>query len=324
MQFPRPSLYLDFTRGVWPDLVKLTRTTAGSVFGPDGTMLIMPSGVLRLDHDPETSIPRGVLVEEARTNLFLNSLIDGTNLTTQDVTVTAQAYTVSFYGSGSITFSGAHVATLSGAGEYPKRVTLTFTPSAGTLTCTVTGDVKYAQIEAGAFATSFIPTAGAAATRAADVLSVATSAFPYNQNEGTLFCTANFAQASANSKFPNPIAAYEDVNNSIVVEGVQNTSSLYTVIKDGGVSQVAQTTGAFTAGTDVNIALAYAENDVAIGVDGEIAGEDTSCTIPDGIESLFIGTLSAAATQTFLNGHIKYIAYFQRRLADTDLQTLTR
>lgn len=109
----------------------------------------------------------GWLIETQRENLLLNS----ETLSSQDVTVTAQEYTLSFYGAGSIALSGVEVATLSGTGA-DDRVSLTFTPSAGTLTLTVSGSVTKAQLEAGGFATSYIVTTGATATREADQVSI--------------------------------------------------------------------------------------------------------------------------------------------------------
>jgi hypothetical protein len=49
------------------------------------------------------------------------------------------------------------------------------------------------QLELGAFPTSYIPTTGAAATRAADVASISGSNFSswYRQDEGTVFADCN-------------------------------------------------------------------------------------------------------------------------------------
>jgi hypothetical protein len=141
----------------------------------------------RFDHNPTTGESLGLLVEEQRTNLLLNTA----TLSTQSVTVTAAAHTLSFYGSGTVTLSGASTAGPAvGGGAFPARTTLTFTPSAGTLTLTVTGSVTSAQLEVGASPpTSYIPTTTAAATRAADVASITGTNFSswYRQDEGTIY-----------------------------------------------------------------------------------------------------------------------------------------
>ena len=91
-------------------------------------------------------VNEGLLLEsEARTNLLLNSA----TLATQDVTVTAVPHTVHFTGTGTITLTGASTAgplVGTGTGEN-NRVSLTFTPTAGTLTLTVSGTVTNAQLE---------------------------------------------------------------------------------------------------------------------------------------------------------------------------------
>jgi hypothetical protein len=117
----------------------------------------------------DASGPLGYLSEGSRANIFLNSDLIGTNLATQSITVTAAPWTVSFTGTGTITFSGAFVGSLAGSGA-STRVQQTFTPTAGLLTCTVTGTVIKAQAELGSFASTFIPTAATAVTRAADLL----------------------------------------------------------------------------------------------------------------------------------------------------------
>lgn len=79
-----------------------------------------------------------------------NILLATEALATQSVTTLAATYTLSFTGAGSVALSGAATGTLTGTGT--DRVSLTFTPTAGTLTLTVSGSVTKAQIELGSIA----------------------------------------------------------------------------------------------------------------------------------------------------------------------------
>ena len=84
-----------------------------------------------------------------------NELVSTDTLATQDVTVTAAERTLSFKGTGTVTLSGASTAgPLVGTGA-DDIVSLTFTPTAGTLTLTVTGTVEEAQLELGAVRTNY-------------------------------------------------------------------------------------------------------------------------------------------------------------------------
>jgi hypothetical protein len=159
-----PALGLDFmTPGTLDPRITFTRASTGTYFDSAGILRSAAVNAPRWDYDPATLALRGLLIEEARTNVLLNSA----TLSTQSVTVTAQAYTLSFYGTGTITRSGVSTGALVGTGA-TQRVSVTFTPTAGSQTCTVTGIVSNAQLEAGAFATSYIPTTSAAVARAAD------------------------------------------------------------------------------------------------------------------------------------------------------------
>jgi len=99
----------------------------------------------------------GYLNEPARTNILWNSA-SGMGDT---FAVSAQTYTLSMIGSGSITLSGVAV------GVATASAPLTFTPPAGTLTLTPAGSVLHKQLEVGAFKTSPIVTLAAPATRPA-------------------------------------------------------------------------------------------------------------------------------------------------------------
>ena len=84
-----------------------------------------------------------------------NLLINTSTLTTRSVTVTAAQQTISFTGTGTVNLSGVSTAgPLIGTGGND-RVSLTFTPTAGTLTLTVSGSATDGQLEIGATTTDY-------------------------------------------------------------------------------------------------------------------------------------------------------------------------
>lgn len=161
---------------------KFTYTSPSTKYVRDSAGTLVAGTTLRC-HYGEDGLAYGLLCEEQRINKFLNSAIG----VTQAVTVTAVAHTLSFRGTGTITLSGVSTAgPLVGTGANA-FVSLTFTPTAGSLTLTVAGDVRNVNLEVGAYSTSWIETTGAQVTRAADDIRLDTSLFPYNQfGAGTL------------------------------------------------------------------------------------------------------------------------------------------
>jgi hypothetical protein len=80
-----------------------------------------------------------------------NIIFPSATLTTQTTpTLTAAPYTLSIFGTGSVALSGAFTGTLAGTGTN-NRVVLVFTPTAATLTLTVTGSVTTSGLLAGNF-----------------------------------------------------------------------------------------------------------------------------------------------------------------------------
>jgi hypothetical protein len=76
-------------------------------------------------------------------------------MATQSLTVLAVQHTLSFQGTGTVTLSGVSTSgPLVGTGA-ADIVSLTFTPTAGSLTLTVTGTVQLAQLETGASRTAY-------------------------------------------------------------------------------------------------------------------------------------------------------------------------
>lgn len=112
----------------------------------------------------------GLLIEESRTNQLLNSTAPATQTTGSLATGT---YTLWVNGSGSATMSlgtGIGCGTATATNGTPVNFTIA---TAGTCIVTVIGSLNAFQLELGAFGTSFIVTAAASATRAADLIQFA-------------------------------------------------------------------------------------------------------------------------------------------------------
>ena len=213
----------------------------------------------------------GILCEPARTNVFLNSATGST----QDCTVTAAAWTLSFWGTGSITLSGAHSATLDGTGD-DDRVSLTFTPSAGTLGLAVSGTCSRVQLELGEYATSYIPTYGATVTRAVDNISLAASKFA----AGTPI-TMLAAYRTGASSINNGYAAALHNGTATEFIGVRTASSnAGVVVLDGNVPQAQMSVKSISPFEIVRHGISAAPNSVNVCANGSLGTRDTSATMP--------------------------------------------
>jgi hypothetical protein len=157
-----------------------TRASNGTRTNSSGVIETMGNNVPRLTY-LFGSCP-GVLVEGQRTNLVFPS----DTATTQTRAVTSTPHTLTFYGTGTVVLSGVAVATLTGTGAND-RVSLTFTPSSGNLILTVSGTVTNWQLEAGAFASTLIPTTSASATRLADTNVISGISSLIGQTQGVVF-----------------------------------------------------------------------------------------------------------------------------------------
>jgi len=339
----------------------------------------------RFDYDPVTLAPKGILVEEARTNLILQSQFvsgwstnagtttfnasgvtspDGTanGRTVNDTSAAAAAYVfqaVSFT-SGTVYSMSVYVkkgvstyfqiqsftqaglarfnlatntldaisgivtsATITNAGGGWYRCTATMTASAtasnnvgyGDFEAGPTGDlfsVYGAQLEAGAFATSYIPTVASTVTRSADVATITGSLFSqwYTQPQGTFVMNTTPVNNGCYA-----LAATDGTANEEIIVRYASTGSA-AVVRDGGTIQANFGTGVLTGKN----ALAYNTNDFAVSTNGGAAATDTSGTVPTNnqvsLGRAFDGSLN-------INGHIRSIDYYPARLANFQIQALT-
>jgi len=304
----------DGTSGIYVWGAQVEEGTTATTYIPTTNV---PSAAPRFDHDPTTGESLGLLIEESRTNILLNSA----TLSTQSVTTSATAYTLSFYGTGTVTLSGTSTAgPLVGTGAND-RVTLTFTPTAGTLTLTVTGTVSNAQLEQGSFPTSYIPTTGTALTRSADVASITGSNFSrwFVQNNGSFYCKADLQSPASSGQAPIFSVDNSGANSRIASRrsnlGVRNNSS-----SDG----IDITNFSAWNGEVKEFALTWVANDCALVDSGTLIGTDTTTVNPlSTVNQLLIGDTNSGGFLTKMGGHISRLTYFPERLPDSSLQTMT-
>lgn len=290
----------------------LTRASTATFVGSNGLIQSAAINTARFDHDPITLACKGLLIEESRTNLVFPS----DTLSTQTRTVTAVAHTLSFYGTGTVAMSGVHTATVVGTGAYPTRTTLTFTPTAGSLTLTITGSVTQAQLEAGAFPTSYIPTTTASVVRSADICSITGANFTafYNQSEGTMFTDS----------YPAAVAG------TVTTFGISNgTASARWLNRFAQNEQVVITASGVESGLDAinpvanqraKVASAAKLNDIAMSINGLAVVTDTSQPMPNADRA---GIGNAVGTSPTGAVTIASIRYYKKRLANAKLVTLT-
>jgi hypothetical protein len=318
----------------------------------------------RFDYDPVTLAPKGLLIEEQRTNLLTYSeqldnaawlkasaSVTATNvnapngtLTADQVTITGSGfflqqvtvvpgttYTVSFYALAGTSptvnyfiYNVTAASTLVSVVNYVPllnsstwtRVSFSFTVPAGCTSIYVdlarsssngTVNIWGAQLEAGAFATSYIPTVASQVTRAADSASMIGNNFArwYTQGAGTLYADSTQALTTANT-----FALF-----STGVNIIRLGNGKMDVFVAGTPS--AQITGTVTSGS-IKQAGAYQVNDFAISTNGGAVSTDTSGAVPFVDSATF-----SSAVGNSVNGTIKRIAYYNRRLSNTELQGLT-
>ena len=174
-----------------------------------------------------------------------------------------------------------------------------------------------AQVEAGSFPTSYIPTSGSAVTRAVDVASITGTNFSswYNQSEGTVF-------AEANATFGDSLAFvgifYENANSYIDVTRYQ--PNLRHVTTDSGTSVFTETS--LPAGPLYKTAYSFESGSSSFAVDGATLITKTGVQLPAPIV-LYIGADGSGIANRELNGHISRLAYYPYRLADATLQEIT-
>lgn len=249
----------------------------------------------------------GFLGEDTATNLLLNSTAPATQTTASLGTGT---YTLWVNGSGSAAVAGNGATITGGAGSATNGSPKTFTVTvAGTVDITVTGSLNAFQLEAGSIGTSFIPTTGVTATRAADNISLAGAAL-------TLWRTNSFSGVLS----MGPLGKLGSFANP------GGGSNLYTDIS----SRVIMTFGGATIALANSGSGNFLSNSCKIGFSAKNPGGSAvlnNGTVATQAANNFSGGASAG---TLLNGnsgyvdaHMKSLFLFSTVLSDAALKAFT-
>jgi len=369
------------------------QTEASAYYGP------------RFDYDPVTLAAKGLLIEEQRTNLALNSgdALSGTGgvvvanqITAPDgslsdffqedtsslehyagdrtPSVTAgTTYTWSFYAKLGLTGEARRVCVRTG-GQGPGNVVFDLETGGSTVlapvvssgissagngwfrcwivyTATGTGAAVFrqqlakgantvytgdgtsglffwgAQLEVGAFPTSYIPTTTAAATRAADVASVTGDNFSnwYNPVEGTMLVDAQVINTTTVG-ISGVLASIGDsatFNETMYLSRGSASTNVTANVLDNGVAQwAANTLGSAAANTVFKVAMAYKLDNLGGSFNGATPVTDNVATIPT-VNSLTLGNGSWSGAANWVNGHIRSFKYYPTRLSNDEIQSLT-
>jgi hypothetical protein len=185
-----------------------------------------------------------------------------------------------------------------------------------------------AQIEAGAFPTSYIPTEATAVTRNADVATMTGTNFSdwFNATEGTFdiestamavggasVATYLFEAANSSSLSTDFIAVYKRANADV--------STRYQVRSDD-ISSVFSNLGTFTLQN--RVACSYKTDYFVGALNGATPVSSTSGNTPIGVDTLNIGANKLLSAGAFLNGHVQKLNYWPQKLTIAEIQAFSK
>jgi hypothetical protein len=383
-----PRLALDFTTASLDSRVTFARTGATATrVNSSGFIETVAADTPRFDFDPVTLNCKGLLIEEARTNICLKSddfsttwsyvssgttspsvvanqaiSPDGTlnadevtfgaitgsaqfSLMRQAITVSAITYTSSIYvkakdsnevgkklffylNSGavnvlevtlSLNWTRINVSQLAVAGS--GNITIG-TGGSGVFTgggnqTAVVAHIYGAQLEAGAFVTSYIPTGNTSVVRNPDVATMTGTNFSdwYNTGVGGLAALVLPSTVSGT----RPAIQFDDNTTDEIITLRGDTTNPELVIVEGGAGQAQIDAGTIAANTVYNLGAAWATDDCAASVNGNAAVTDTTATIPTVTQA----RLGSDGTN-YLNGHLQSIRYWPQRIIDAEVRAFSK
>jgi hypothetical protein len=177
-------------------------------------------------------------------------------------------------------------------------------------------------VEAGAFASSYIPTTSAAVTRAKDTPQIASTAFNLSQTAGTLYL--NYNMAGYVGLWVWLVSLTSGSGEAETIYFRQQEGTLQSGVTDNSVEQAPFSfSNGVAVGTATKYALAYAANDFAGCMNGGTVSTDVSGTLPTTTTLNVGGVYKFNSFDTLPGGWIKELRHLPRRQTNVEIQTVT-
>ena len=174
-----------------------------------------------------------------------------------------------------------------------------------------------AQLEAGANATSYIPTVASTVTRNADVISKTGISDLIGQTEGTIFCDVNLNNLPIGNQTPLILG----FNNTVDSVRIRFRVSIVEGLIFYNSSIVAQITHNISQTGRYKTALSYNNNYAALFVNGVKVGQDLTVSTQN-LSSIGLGAFSSGFEH--LNNNINSALVFKTQLTDQQCISMTQ
>jgi len=206
-----------------------------------------------------------------------------------------------------------------------QRIEFNATSTNTTLNITAWGSTRDAsdievygvQIEAGSYATSYIPTQGSAVTRLADVCNNGGNEQVINSTEGVLYAEISALDSSNIFDF----GLYGNTSTNQCRIGFFN-DDVYASLYNG--SFQTQMSAPSNLSDFTKIAFKFSENDFALWIDGNEVATDTSGTTFNSGDLVKLNLSAQNGTSSLVTGNVKDVRVYDTALTDQELAALTQ